>query len=87
MAYTSECEACGTSVHLSPEEIETLFGKTMQIKKVKTVSEEEYNRRMDLCRQCEALVYDTTCKHCGCIVQIKAKLEHARCPFPYHAKW
>lgn len=87
MAYSNKCEACSVSVHLTPEEIEALFGKTVRVKNVKTVSEDEYTKRMNICMDCESLLYNTTCRHCGCIIQIKAKLENAVCPYPYQPKW
>jgi hypothetical protein len=80
------CEACSVSVWLSPEEIENLFG-TFKVKKVKTVSEEKYRSRLSFCLACESLLYGTTCRFCGCIVQIKNKLEAAKCPLPYAPKW
>lgn len=83
---TENCEACAVSVHLTPEEIERMFG-TLSMKQVKTVTEDVYQRRLSECRACEALLYGTTCRHCGCVVQVKAKLMGARCPFPYQPKW
>ena len=55
----------------------------MKVKNVKLVTEEEYNNRLEKCRSCDHLEYGTTCKFCGCIIQIKAKLAGARCPYPY----
>ena len=86
MAYNSECEGCEISVHLTAREIEDMFGAA-RVKNVKTVSEREYTRRMDICGACECLLYGTTCRHCGCVVQVKAKLATAKCPFPYSPKW
>ncbi|NLE23847.1 MAG: hypothetical protein GX625_00665 [Clostridiaceae bacterium] len=87
MSHSSKCEACSVSVHLSQEEIDTLFGKTMKVKNIKTVNEDEYKKRIDICMSCESLLYDTTCRYCGCIVQIKAKLQNSTCPYPYEPKW
>ena len=87
MPNNSACEACAVSVHLTEQEIEEMFGKAVRVKSVKTVSEEEYSRRMALCKSCDCLLYNTTCRHCGCIIQVKAKLASAKCPFPYNPKW
>ena len=81
------CKGCSVSVRLSPEEIKKLFGETLRIRDVKTVSEEEYQRRLALCRSCDSLQYGTTCIHCGCIVEIRAKLAASHCPYPYDPKW
>ncbi|HHU77863.1 MAG: DUF6171 family protein [Caldicoprobacterales bacterium] len=87
MSYSDKCEACSVSVHLSPEEVEKIFGKMTGVKNIKTVSEDEYKKRMDICMGCESLLFNTTCRHCGCLIQIKAKLKHAACPYPYKPKW
>lgn len=87
MAYTGDCEACAVSVHLTDAEIAAIFGNTVRVKQVKTVSEEEYSRRVAICKECDQLLYGTTCRHCGCLIQIKAKLSGARCPNPYAPKW
>ena len=87
MPYSRDCEACSVSVHLTPEEIKELFGKTVRVKSVKTVSEEEFTRRIEICKACEHFIYGTTCRQCGCVIQIKAKLTGAKCPNPYYDKW
>ncbi|MDL2228736.1 DUF6171 family protein [Treponema sp. OttesenSCG-928-L16] len=87
MDASNTCEACSVSVWLSEEEIKQLFGETMRVKNIKTVTEKEYEERMTFCRSCEALVYGSTCRHCGCIVHIKAKLQSAKCPYPFEPKW
>jgi len=81
------CKGCSVSVRLSPDEIKKLFGETLRVKNVKTVTEEEYKRRLALCRSCASLQYGTTCLHCGCIVEIRAKLAASHCPYPYDPKW
>ncbi|MFY9569534.1 MAG: DUF6171 family protein [Acetivibrionales bacterium] len=81
------CKGCSGSVRLSPGEIRKLFGETLRIKDVKTVTEEEYQQRLALCKSCDSLQYGTTCIHCGCIVEIRAKLAASRCPYPYDPKW
>ncbi|MDR2095125.1 MAG: DUF6171 family protein [Treponema sp.] len=64
-----------------------LSGYQKKIKNVNTVTEAEYQSRLDTCLECENLLYGTTCRFCGCIVQIKNKLTAANCPFPYAPKW
>ncbi|MBM7582589.1 hypothetical protein JOD02_001446 [Caldicoprobacter guelmensis] len=82
-----ECKGCSATVRLSQHEIEEIFGETLKIRNVKLVTQEEYNARLEICRQCTYLDYGTTCRLCGCLVQIKAKLKGARCPYPYQPKW
>jgi glycosyltransferase involved in cell wall biosynthesis/predicted O-methyltransferase YrrM len=50
-----------------------------------TVSEEEHNRRLDICKQCD--IYDSKlirCRKCGCHINIKSKLASMVCPI---GKW
>lgn len=83
----TECKGCSASVRLSPEEIKKLFGETLRIKDVKVVTEEAYLKRLAHCNSCASLQYGTTCKHCGCLVEIRAKLSASKCPYPFAPKW
>jgi hypothetical protein len=49
-------------------------------------SEEEIKEhRLSICRQCpEYIKLTTQCKKCGCIMEIKTRLENATCPID---KW
>ena len=48
-------------------------------------SEEEAERRYDICQACPELIQLTkTCKKCGCFMSAKTKLEKASCPI---GKW
>jgi hypothetical protein len=49
-------------------------------------SEEELQKeRMGICEACPELIQLTKqCKKCGCIMPMKTKLEHAKCPI---GKW
>lgn len=87
MSLSNKCESCSVSVHLSEQEIDSLFKKIADADNTKIVNEDEYDRRINICMGCESLMYNTTCRHCGCIIQIKAMLEHAVCPYPYQPKW
>lgn len=53
------------------------------IKKEDKVSEEIYENRLSICKDCEKL-YDGTCSACGCYVELRALAEISRCP---HKKW
>lgn len=41
--------------------------------------EEEYLRRLDVCRRCP-LLQDATCLACGCYAEFRALGRYARCP-------
>lgn len=88
MQEGENCIGCSSRrVEITEEEIKKIFSKTIKIKGVKLVSEETYRQRIEKCKSCEYLEFGTTCRQCGCIVEIKAKLEGASCPYPYNSKW
>ena len=45
----------------------------------KRADEEEYQRRLGICKQCEQL-YDGMCAVCGCYVELRALKPNAYCP-------
>lgn len=48
-------------------------------------TEEIAKTRMDICNECPRLVKLTKqCKECGCFMNLKTKLTHAKCPL---GKW
>jgi hypothetical protein len=48
------------------------------------VDEEVQKSRYDLCEGCEHLMATKQCSQCGCMMPIKTKLLHAKCPV---GKW
>lgn len=53
------------------------------IKEADRVSDEEYERRLSVCKECE-LLNAGTCGACGCYVELRATAKKGRCP---HKKW
>jgi hypothetical protein len=52
---------------------------------IEQVSDEEQTRRFAICKACpELLPVTNQCKKCGCIMNLKTKLEKATCPI---GKW
>ena len=52
---------------------------------VERSSEVEAERRMSICQECPSLLKLTNqCKECGCVMNLKTKLEKATCPL---GKW
>ena len=45
--------------------------------------EEEYRRRLDICKACDYLETGT-CRACGCYVELRAASRRGRCPY---RKW
>ncbi len=53
------------------------------IKKADRVQEEEYERRLAICKGC-GLLNAGTCGACGCYVELRAAAKAGRCPYK---KW
>jgi hypothetical protein len=53
------------------------------IKPEDRVTEERYESRLAVCRQCE-LLNAGTCGACGCYVELRATAKNGTCP---HKKW
>ena len=53
------------------------------IKKADRVQEEEYERRLAICKGC-GLLNAGTCSACGCYVELRAAAKAGRCPYK---KW
>ncbi len=63
------------------EAVRTAVGK---IPPAQRTAEEEYSRRLEICRSCEFLT-EGTCLKCGCYVELRAARADSHCP--YKKKW
>lgn len=84
---SSNCKGCRSSVHVSKQDIERMLGRMAKSGKLNTVDENLYQHRLAACQDCPSFAYSTTCLHCGCIMQVKAKLPDASCPCPEGSRW
>ena len=82
-----KCKACSASVYVSEKEIDEMLNIITSNNEFKLASEEIYEKRLDICFNCNSPEYGTTCLQCGCIVQIRAKLLESTCPYPQKSKW
>lgn len=46
-----------------------------------------YEKRLEICSQCEELMGGLTCKLCGCFVLARAKKKSQKCPKPGKRMW
>ena len=83
----SECKGCGASVRLKAGEIERILADYLRENPSPLVSDEVYDDRLKRCRACDRLQYETTCSHCGCLVQVMARLANRHCPAPGAPAW
>jgi hypothetical protein len=79
---TDNCKGCRASVKVDEEQIARMLSK---IKAEDSVSDKQYALRLEVCRQCASLSYESTCMHCGCLVAFRAKFKNQSCPHPNEA--
>lgn len=91
MAYMGEyddCKGCSASVRASFGEISARMNEYMlMLDEADCVTEDVYQKRLNTCDSCTGLYYGTTCRYCGCFVQMRAKRKDRYCPYPGEDKW
>lgn len=80
------CKGCSASVHVTDEQLERVLRK-LALHPDSCVSDNQYEARLGSCEACPSLQYGTTCAHCGCFIQVRAKLSDKDCPHPSGSKW
>ncbi len=80
------CPSCGLSVRLAPGEVERIMAEYFRGRRPELAPEGEAGRRIAICASCPDLLYGSTCRHCGCLVEIRARLAAQDCPAP-EPKW
>ncbi len=83
---SDRCKGCGASVRLVPGEVERILAQYLATHPGPLADEQTYIRRLGVCRSCPDLTYGTTCRHCGCLVEVRAKLADKPCPAP-NPRW
>ena len=86
-AVDTACRGCHIRVRLPADEVARLLDQYLREHPGPVVGDELYGDRLATCRACEALEYGSTCRHCGCLVQVRAKLAGGRCPHPGGSRW
>jgi len=46
-----------------------------------------YQKRIDVCAECEALREQVLCAHCGCFILFRARPAKSYCPHPSGDRW
>jgi hypothetical protein len=80
------CKSCLTDARVTDEQIQRTLA-VLQLKGFDCVPEPVYQKRLAACSTCFSLHQQHTCKHCGCIVQVRARLADKNCPYPGQSKW
>ncbi|MCE5197763.1 MAG: DUF6171 family protein [Armatimonadota bacterium] len=84
---SNQCKGCRASVRVSEESIKKLLEDILRDGSLTLASEDDYIARLSHCRDCPNLDYGTTCRFCGCLVPIRARISEKHCPDPGEAKW
>lgn len=87
MRSEKNCKGCSSSVRLNEDDLYKILKNVKKNKQVDFVNETVYKKRLNICRKCKDLLYETTCKFSGCLVYIKANEIDAVCPRPGGSKW
>lgn len=79
---------CNIPANLQRDQMyEAIAGYVRNIPDELRVADEEYERRLKLCSECEALIGGLTCRYCGCFVLARARKENQGCPQPGNNRW
>jgi hypothetical protein len=81
------CAHCQAEVRLTRESLATLLAAYLREHDEQVADEKTYASRLAMCMKCSDLIGGCTCRHCGCFVQIRARLAGKSCPSPAGAKW
>lgn len=81
------CKRCGLKTELKDEDINKAVEQVKAIKGIKIADDSTYNKRLNICKECEKLGYGSTCMMCGCIVNVRAIIANGKCPYPKKSKW
>lgn len=81
------CRHCEPPVRLTRESLAKILSDYLREHDEAVVNEVVYMQRVAECMKCADLLNGCTCRHCGCLVQVRAKLAAKACPCPAGAKW
>lgn len=76
----ARCKRCDLKTTVSQEEIDKMVDEVKAMKGIRLVSEDKYKERFQTCMECEYFFYSSTCNVCGCVMQVRARLQEGKCP-------
>lgn len=82
----NQCKGCRASVRVKDEVIARAL-ETLVAQGSVLVEDEVYQRRLAQCEACSEFIYGTTCRICGCLLPVRARLADQRCPMPATPRW
>lgn len=76
------CIGCHRTVRLAPGEVDRLLTDYLRTNPTDLCSPALAEQRLKICSTCPDLHHGTTCRHCGCLVEIRVHLATKSCPAP-----
>ncbi len=73
------CPRCLLADSSEEDSSRAIAARISAIPEEQRVSEDEYDRRLSICKSCDMLV-SGTCGKCGCYVELRAARAANRCP-------
>lgn len=77
------CRNCAPPLRLTEESLAALLARLSGAR----ASVAERQRRLAICRACPDLDAGITCRHCSCLVPLRASLRDKNCPAPGGSRW
>lgn len=87
MSGAAACKGCGVTIRVPEREVRRILDAYLAEHPQAVAADGEYARRLSCCRACPELLDGTTCRHCGCLVAVRAKLAAQECPDPAGSRW
>lgn len=80
------CRGCSDAFSVTEDQLERMIA-VIRRRPEDCVIEPVYEQRLAACRNCTSLIENHTCRHCGCIVQVRALQKGKSCPLPGGSRW
>ncbi len=82
----SDCKKCLLNEIAEADVIESINLRIEKLSEKERCSDDVYNERLSLCKECESLI-SGVCMKCGCYVQFRAAFNNQNCPDVRKRRW
>ncbi len=81
-----ECKKCLLYESAEGDILNDIKEKIVKLPQSDKVSEDEYEKRLGFCKDCDNLI-SGVCMKCGCYVEFRAAFKKQKCPDVKGRKW
>lgn len=81
-----ECELRALQAEITEERINEIVSRMAFVEGI-TTPQDEYLKRIAVCKECTSLKSNIMCSECGAYVAFRAHNLKNKCPFPGKNKW